>query len=163
MRTGFVFKAKAAMRQGRASLGTVLALLKRQAICVGGEGRKPPDIPMPDWPACFNVNRATEFEHVWPNRVKHLFLLRTLLSHHKTDQGAGQKIKTVLTKCTALTNGTFEWLQQFSRPVRSVCCLCTPCNTLTMSLEWRFENSLLSPGPVLNGLATITQRLDVTA
>ncbi len=41
----------------------------------------------------------------------------------------------------------------------------TPCNALTMSIEWRFENALLSPGPVLNGLATVTklERLDVTA
>ena len=33
------------------------------------------------------------------------------------------------------------------------------------ALEWLFENALLSPGPVLNGLATVTkqQRLDVTA
>jgi hypothetical protein len=24
---------------------------------------------------------------------------------------------------------------------------CIPCNALTMSLEWRFEKALLSPGP----------------
>ncbi len=43
----------------------------------------------------------------------------------------------------------------------------TPCNALTMSIEWRFENALLvlSPGPVLNGSATVTKlkRSDVTA